>query len=185
MIKIYKIIIISLLLITFNSFSLAANMTVLNAHQFSFTSIDNQTINLSKLKGKVILVVNTASKCGFTSQYEGLQKLHEKYKDKGLVIIGVPSADFANQEFSQISQVKEFTDKEFHITFPLTTIEQVKGKEAHPFYLWANNKSGFVGSPKWNFHKYLIDKNGNFVTWFSSPTKPNSSKIINKIEELL
>ncbi|MDA9818328.1 redoxin domain-containing protein, partial [Flavobacteriaceae bacterium] len=144
-----------------------------------------QSINLSNFKDKVILVVNTASKCGFTPQYEGLQKLHEKYKDKGLVIIGVPSADFASQEFSQISQVKEFTDKEFHITFPLTEIEKVKGKEAHPFYLWANSKSGFIGSPKWNFHKYLIDKNGNFASWFSSPTKPNSPKIIDKIEELL
>jgi len=183
--KIYKITIILLFLITFNSFSLAANMTVSNAHQFSFTSIDGQLINLSDLKGKVVLVVNTASKCGFTPQYNGLQELHEKYKDRGLVIIGVPSSDFANQEFSQISQVKEFTDKEFHVTFPLTEIEKVKGKEAHPFYLWANSKSGFIGSPKWNFHKYLIDKNGNFTAWFSSPTKPNSPKIINKIEELL
>jgi glutathione peroxidase len=162
-----------------------ANMTISNVYQFSFKSINGQSINLSELKDKVILVVNTASKCGFTPQYEGLQKLHEKYKDKGLVIIGVPSADFANQEFSQISQVKKFTDKEFHITFPLTEIEKVKGKEAHPFYLWANNKSGFIGSPKWNFHKYLIDKNGNFAAWFSSPTKPQSPKIINKIEELL
>ena len=183
--KIYKITITLLFLITFNSSSLAENMTVSNAHQFSFTSIDGQLINLSDLKGKAILVVNTASKCGFTHQYEGLQKLYEKYKDRGLVIIGVPSADFANQEFNQISQVKEFTEKEFNITFLLTTIEKVKGKEAHPFYLWANNKSGFIGSPKWNFHKYLIDKNGNFTAWFSSPTKPQSSKIINKIEELL
>lgn len=185
MMKIYKIIVTLLFLMTSNSFSLAANMTISNVYQFSFKSIDGQSINLSELKDKVILVVNTASKCGFTPQYEGLQKLHEKYKDKGLVIIGVPSADFANQEFSQISQVKEFTKKEFHITFPLTTIEKVKGKEAHPFYLWANNHAGFIGSPKWNFHKYLIDKNGNFAAWFSSPTKPQSPKIINKIEELL
>jgi glutathione peroxidase len=185
MMKIYKIIITLLLTITFNSFSLAANMTISNAHQFSFTSIDGQSINLSDFKGKVILVVNTASKCGFTPQYEGLQKLYEKYNNRGLVVIGVPSADFANQEFSQISEVKEFTNKEFEITFPLTEIEKVKRKEAHPFYLWANNKAGFIGSPKWNFHKYLIDKNGNFAAWFSSPTKPGSQKIINKIEELL
>lgn len=182
--KICKIIIL-LSLITFNSFSFAANMTVSNAHQFSFTSIEGQLINLSNFKGKVILVVNTASKCGFTTQYAGLQQLYEKYKEKGLVIIAVPSADFANQEFNKISQVKEFTDKEFNITFLLTTIEKVKGKEAHPFYLWANSKSGFIGSPKWNFHKYLIDKNGNFAAWFSSPTKPQYPKIINKIEELL
>ena len=185
MMKVYKII-ITLLFLTISNFpSFATNMTISNAHQFSFKSVDGLLINLLELKDKVILVVNTASKCGFTPQYEGLQKLHEKYKDRGLFIIGVPSSDFANQEFKQISQVKEFTDKEFHITFPLTEIEKVKGKEAHPFYLWANSKSGFIGSPKWNFHKYLIDKNGNFAAWFSSPTKPQSPKIINKIEELL
>lgn len=183
--KIFKIIITSIFLINFNSFSLAANMTISNAHQFSFTSIDGKKINLSDFQGKTILVVNTASKCGFTPQYEGLQTLYEKYQDKDLVIIGVPSADFANQEFSESSQIKEFTDKEFHITFPITTVEKVKGQDAHPFYLWANNQAGFLGSPKWNFHKYLIDKNGNFVTWFSSPTKPQSAKIINKIEEIL
>ncbi|MDA9817647.1 glutathione peroxidase [Flavobacteriaceae bacterium] len=184
MMKIYKIII--LLILTLNPYSKSmANMTAQNSHQFSFNNIDGTQINLSDLKNKVVLIVNTASKCGFTTQYQGLQQLHEKYKNKGLVIIGVPSADFANQEFSQISQVKEFITKEFHITFPLTTIEKVKGKEAHPFYLWANNKAGFIGSPKWNFHKYLIDKNGNFTAWFSSPTKPNAPKIINKIEELL
>jgi glutathione peroxidase len=183
--KIYKIILTLALLINFNSSSFAANMTISNAYQFSFQAIDGQSIDLSELKGKVILVVNTASKCGFTSQYEGLQKLYKNYKDKGLVVIGVPSADFANQEFSQISQIKEFTDKEFHVTFLLATTAKVKGNDAHPFYLWANNKAGFIGSPKWNFHKYLIDKNGNFSAWFSSPTKPQSQKIINKIEELL
>lgn len=182
--KIYKIIIL-LSLITFDSFGLTVDMTVSNAHQFSFTSIDGKKINLSDFQGKVILVVNTASKCGFTPQYKGLQTLYEKYKDKGLVVIAVPSSDFANQEFSQISQVKEFTKKEFHITFPLTTIAKVKGNKSHPFYLWANNQAGFIGSPKWNFHKYLIDKNGNLASWFSSPTKPQSPKIINKIEELL
>lgn len=162
-----------------------ANMTIKNAHQFSFDNMDGNKINLSDLKNKVVLVVNTASKCGLTPQYKSLQNLHEIYEDKGLVVIGVPSGDFANQEFINISEVKEFTDKKFNITFPLTNISKVKGSEAHPFYLWANNKAGFLGSPKWNFHKYLIDKNGNFAAWFSSTTKPDSQKIINKIEELL
>lgn len=183
--KIYNIILAFLFVFHFNSSSFAANMSMSNAYQFSFTSIDGQSIDLSDYRGKVILVVNTASKCGFTPQYEGLQALHNKYKDKGLVIIGVPSADFANQEFSQLSDVKTFTNNEFHITFPLTTISKVKGNASHPFYAWANNQAGFMGSPKWNFHKYLIDKNGNFAAWFSSPTKPQSAKIINKIEELL
>lgn len=183
--KFYKVILTLFFLLKFNSFSFASDMTISNAHQFSFALIDGKSINLSDLKGKVILIVNTASKCGFTNQYHDLQALHKKYKDKGLFIIGVPSRDFANQEFSQLSQVKKFTDQKFHITFPLTTISKVKGKDAHPFYLWANEKSGFIGSPKWNFHKYLIDKNGNFSAWFSSTTKPTSQKVVTKIEELL
>lgn len=162
-----------------------ANMTIRNAHQFSFDGMDGNKINLSDLKKKVVLIVNTASKCGLTPQYQGLQNLYEKYQDQGLVVIGVPSADFANQEFGQIEQVKEFTNEKFSVTFPLTFISKVKGNNAHPFYLWANNKSGFLGSPKWNFHKYLIDKDGNLATWFASTTKPESEEIINKIEELL
>ena len=170
---------------SFNSSVFAANMTIKNAHYFSFEGIDGKKIYLSNFKGKVILVVNTASKCGLTSQYKDLQELYEKYKNKDLVIIGVPSSDFANQEFNQLSQIKEFTDKEFHLTFPLTTITKVKGDDADPFYLWANDKAGFLGSPKWNFHKYLIDKNGNFSAWFSSSTSPKSKELTNKIEELL
>jgi glutathione peroxidase len=161
-------------------------MTISNAHQFSFKDINgNKSINLSDLKGKVVLIVNTASKCGFTPQYKSLENLYSKYKDKGLEIIAVPSADFGNQEFPINSKVQEFTDKEFNITFPISTISKVKGKDAHPFYIWANNQSGFIGSPKWNFHKYLIDKQGNFASWFSSGTNPGSKKMINKIEELL
>lgn len=182
--KFYKIILTVFFLTNFNSFSFA-NMTIQNAHQFSFDLMDDNKINLLDLKGKVILIVNTASKCGLTPQYQGLQELYEKYKDQGLVIIGVPSADFANQEFSQEQKIKEFTDKNFQITFPLTALNSVKGANAHPFYSWANGQSGLFGSPKWNFHKYLIDKNGNFAGWFASTTKPKSPKIINKIEELL
>jgi glutathione peroxidase len=182
--KFCKTIILLLTILTPYSQSMA-NMTIQNAHQFSFDSIDGNKINLSDLKNKVALIVNTASKCGFTPQYQGLQELHKKYKDKGLVIIGLPSSDFANQEFSQKSQIKEFVDEKFKITFPLTSITKVKGNDAHPFYLWANKKAGFIGSPKWNFHKYLIDKNGNFAAWYSSATKLGSQKITNKIEELL
>lgn len=183
--KFYKILLCLLYPIIFNNSALATNMTTQNAHQFSFDSINGNKINLSDFKGKTLLIVNTASKCGFTPQYQDLQELYDKYKNHGLMIIAVPSADFANQEFSQLSQVKEFTEKKFNITFALTTITKIKGDNSHPFYLWANNKAGFIGSPKWNFHKYLIDKNGNFAAWFSSATKPNSKKIINKIETLL
>ena len=114
-----------------------------------------------------------------------LQRIYEKYQDKGLVVLAVPSADFANQEFATNKQVQDFTEKEFNITFDITSINKVTGDDAHPFYLWANNRFGFFGSPKWNFHKYLIDKNGNLDSWFSSATEPDSDKITNRIEELL
>ena len=162
-----------------------AQMTEKNAYQFSFNGVDNKKINFADFKGKVIMVVNSASKCGFTPQYQGLESLYQKYKDRGLVIIGVPSNDFANQEFAEESEVEKFVEEKFHITFPLTDINKVKGANAHQFYLWANKKAGIFGSPKWNFHKYIIDRDGNLAAWFSSPTKPESQKIINKIEELL
>lgn len=180
--KILAIIIFSLL----NIKNLTAQeMSKLNAHRFSFNSIDGKEISLAKFKNRPILIVNTASKCGFTPQYKSLVKLHKKYKDQGLVIIGVPSADFGNQEFSDKSEVKEFTDEKFNIEFLLTEINHVSGDKAHPFYLWANKEVGFFAAPKWNFHKYLIDKNGNISAWFSSATDPMSSKIQEKIKENL
>jgi glutathione peroxidase len=162
-----------------------ASISAKNAHQFSFNGIDGKKIDLSDYRGKLILVVNTASKCGLTPQYKSLQILYEKYKSRGLVIIGVPSNDFGNQEFGESQQVKDFVHKEFHVTFLLTHVNKVKGENAHPFYLWANNEAGFFASPKWNFHKYLIDKNGNFITWFSSATDPQSKEVIAEIEKNL
>lgn len=157
-------------------------MSVPNAHRFEFQTIEGETIQLRDLKGKAILVVNTASQCGFTPQYADLQKLHESYKEKGLEIIGVPSDNFGGQEFDHNNEVKNFTQKKFETTFPLTVISNVKGKNAHPFYQWANQEAGFLGSPKWNFHKYLIGKDGNLKEWFASSTSPQSKKIIKAIE---
>ncbi|MDX2082520.1 MAG: glutathione peroxidase [Rickettsiales bacterium] len=182
--KIQKIFLLLFLFFLSNQNSLA-QISMQNAYQFSFDGIDGKKINLSDFRGKLILVVNTASKCGFTPQYKGLQNLYEKYKSKGLIIIGVPSNDFGSQEFGKIDQVKDFTQKEFHVTFPLTTINKVSGENAHPFYLWANKQEGFLASPKWNFHKYLIDKNGNLIAWFSSVTEPESGAIIGAIEKNL
>jgi len=182
--KIYKIF-FSLFLFFCASQESLANISSKNAYQFSFSGIDGKKIDLSQYRGKLILVVNTASKCGLTPQYKGLQSLYEKYKSRGLVIIGVPSNDFGSQEFGELQKVKDFTQKEFHVTFPLTEIAKVKGKNAHPFYVWANNEAGFLASPKWNFHKYLIDKNGNFITWFSSATEPQSKEVILAIEKNL
>jgi glutathione peroxidase len=160
-------------------------MAKTDAYSFSFQGCDNTAIKLADFKGKVIMVVNTASFCGFTPQYRALQELHEQYYEQGLRVIAVPSRDFRKQEFSQIEKVVEFARDKFAITFPITKISTVKGNNAHAFYLWANQQAGWLGSPKWNFHKYVIDKQGDFVTWFSSLTKPNSPKVINLIEQQL
>ena len=158
-----------------------------NAYDYNFTSINEEdVINLSDYKGKTIVVVNTASLCGFTYQYEGLQSLYAKYKDEGLIVIGVPSNQFLQEEPGDSKQIKEFCESTFGITFPMTVKNKVKGSDAHPFYKWAKIELGLLaGVPRWNFHKIIIDKNGNAVAGFTPLTKPSSKKFINKIEDLL
>ena len=151
---------------------------------FNIKSISGNIINLKDYKNKVVLVVNTASYCGFTKQYEDLQVLWEKYKSKGLIVLGVPSNTF-NQEKANDKDVKQFCEVNFNIDFPLTTIINVKGKDAHEIYKWAENNYGKAAIPKWNFHKILIDKEGKIIDTFNSFTNPLSKKIIDKIEELL
>ncbi len=151
---------------------------------FNIKSISGDIIDLKEYKNKVILVVNTASYCGFTKQYEDLQVLWEKYKSKGLIVLGIPSNSF-NQEKANDKDVKQFCEVNFNINFPLTTIIDVKGKDAHEIYKWAENNYGKAAIPKWNFHKILIDKEGKIIDTFTSFTNPLSKKIINKIEELL
>ena len=153
-------------------------------YDFSIESIDGQVINLSEYKNKVVLLVNTASYCGFTKQYEDLQELWEKYKSKGLVVFGVPSNSF-NQEKNSNNDVKEFCEVNFNINFPLSSIYEVKGKNAHEIFKWAKDNHGSSAVPKWNFHKILINKSGKVEDTFASFTKPKSNKIINKIEGLL
>ncbi len=157
-----------------------------DAYQFSFKALKNgQELPLSNFEGKVILIVNTASKCGFTNQYEGLEKLYNTYKDRGLVVIGVPCNDFAHQEPGSSEDIGEFCKINYGVSFIMTQKEHVKGKEAHPFYVWAKKTLGFGSAPKWNFHKYLINKQGHLVDYFNTPTKPDSSKMISAIEMLL
>ena len=157
-----------------------------NAYGFSFKTLaGNKELPLADFKDKVLLVVNTASNCGFTKQYEDLQNLYLKYKDKGLVILGIPSNDFGEQEPGNSNEIENFCKVNFGVTFPLASKEIVVGKEAHPFYLWAKEKLGFLSAPKWNFHKYLIDKKGNLIDYFISTTTPNSDKIIKQIEKYL
>lgn len=165
-----------------------AMSTEKNAFDFSFTTIDGAPLPLSKFKGKVLLVVNTASRCGFTPQYEGLQAVYEKYKDKGLMVLGVPSNNFGGQEPGSASEIKEFTHTKFNITFPLTVTTNVTGQDSHPFFQWAKdqNVGGFMNTaPTWNFHKYLINRNGQLMESFSSTTKPESKDITDAIEKAL
>ena len=153
-------------------------------YNFSIESISGEMINFDDFNNKVILVVNTASYCGFTKQYDELQELWEKYKSKGLIVLGIPSNSF-NQEKKEDSDVKEFCELNFNITFPLTTITEVKGDNAHDIFKWAKTNHGKSAIPKWNFYKILINKEGKIEDTFSSFTKPLSNKIINKIEKIL
>ena len=153
-------------------------------YDLEIESINGEIIKLKDYRDKVILIVNTASYCGFTKQYEDLQELWDKYKSKGLIVLGVPSDSF-NQEKKTNSEVKEFCEVNFEINFPLTTITEVKGSDAHEIFKWAENNFGKSAIPKWNFHKILINKQGNVEETYASFTKPTSNKIISKIEEIL
>ena len=151
---------------------------------FKINSISGEQIDLGNYKNKVILVVNTASYCGFTKQYDDLQLLWEKYKSDGLIVLGVPSNSF-NQEKNVDADVKEFCEVNFNIDFPMTTITEVKGENPHELFRWAEKNYGKSAIPKWNFHKILINKEGKIEETYNSFTKPMSKKIISKIESLL
>ena len=153
-------------------------------HDFTIESISGETINLSDYKSKVVLLVNTASKCGFTPQYSGLQKIYERYKNDGLVVLGVPTNDF-NQELSKDSDVKEFCEIRFGVEFPMSSIQPIRGENAHPVYKWIQSNVSVIGQPRWNFHKYLIGKDGKIINWFSSKTSPTSEGLVNQIETAL
>ena len=153
-------------------------------YDISIKSINGNNIDLNKYKRKVILLVNVASFCGFTKQYAGLQNLWNKYKDKGLIVLGVPSQSF-NQEMNREKDIKKFCEVNFNINFPMTSIFDVNGDNAHEIYKWAKINYGRSAIPKWNFHKILINKDGKIEHTFSSFVKPESKKIILKIESLL
>jgi len=156
-----------------------------SAHAFAFTSIDGETLPMAAYAGKVVLVVNTASRCGFTPQYEGLQKLWDAYRDRGLVVLGVPSGDFGGQELATAAEIKQFCEVNFEIDFPLTEKTHVSGDDAHPFYRWAGEELGRAAKPRWNFHKYLVAKDGRLTDWFSTATGPSSERVRNAIEAAL
>jgi len=151
---------------------------------FKIESITGEIIDFKDFKNKTILVVNTASYCGFTKQYEDLQNLWDKYKSKGLIVLGIPSNSFS-QEKKNNDDVKNFCEVNFNINFPLTAITEVKGKNAHAIFKWAKDNYGNSAIPKWNFHKILINKEGMIDDTFASFTNPMSKKIIQKIEQIL
>ena len=155
------------------------------AYDFNFKDLDGSNLNLSDYKEKVIVVVNVASQCGFTSQYEDMQKVWESYQKKGIVMLGVPSNDFGNQEPGNSKDIKNFCEAKFGITFPMTEKVSVKGESAHPFYKWAKKNHGNSAAPKWNFHKIIIGKDGKIKDTFASITNPSSKKFIKAIEEAL
>ena len=178
--SIFFIVIISLL---FNNNSMAEYDKL--ADEFTFNDLDGSKINLKDYNNKVIVVVNVASKCGFTKQYEDLQIIWDKYQSKGLIVLGVPSNDFGAQEPGSNNEIKNFCEAKFGITFPITEKAIVKGDNAHPFYLWAKKNYGRQAVPKWNFHKIIVNKQGKIHDTFASITNPTSKRFISSIEKAL
>ena len=167
----------------FSFFNTAIHASYSNlVYDFAFNGIDGKKIELKDFKNKVIVVVNVASRCGYTPQYENLQKLWTDYEKKDLVIIGVPTNNF-KQEPGSNKEIKDFCETNFGINFPMTEKVDVIGKNAHPFYLWAKKNHGIGAIPKWNFHKIIINKRGKVVDTFASFTKPTSAKFIKRIEK--
>jgi glutathione peroxidase len=156
-----------------------------NAHDCSFTRIDGEALPLAGLEGKVLLVVNTASECGFTPQYADLQRLWEQYRDRGLVVLGVPSNDFGAQEPGEEPAIAQFCSERYAVDFPMTGKVKVIGGDAHPFYRWIAETLGEDAAPRWNFHKYLVDADGELVAMWPSKVEPLSEEVLEAIEDAL
>ncbi len=162
--------------------SFLSEAQAVTAHDFAFPAIDGAEMQLSDYSGKVLLVVNTASQCGFTGQYDDLQQIWQQYRDQGLVVIGVPSNDFGGQEPGSNADIKDFCESNFAIDFPMTEKVVVSGDHAHPFYAWAKTQLGEASRPRWNFHKYIVGRDGRALDWFSSMTNPSSKKLRKAVE---
>jgi len=160
-------------------------MSADSAHAFTFKSLEGKPMPLSQYAGKPMVIVNTASKCGFTPQYKGLEALWQANRDKGLVVLGVPSNDFGGQEPGSHDEIKSFCELRFGVDFPLTEKVAVTGADAHPLFKWIAGKTGFLGRPHWNFYKYLIGPDGSFVDWYSSITAPDSGKFTKAVDKLM
>lgn len=156
-----------------------------NAHGFSFSTIDGAPLPLAGFRGKPVLLVNTASFCGYTPQYADLEALHQRFAARGLVVLGVPSNDFGAQEPGTAAEIKTFCSTNYHVTFPLAAKVHVIGGETHPLYRWIEAELGEAGVPRWNFHKYLIAPDGSLAGAWPSAVKPQAPEIVQEIEQLL
>ena len=182
----FNIILIIFISLTFTKYVNAeTTINEMNFYDFKIEDIQGEEISLDIYKGKTILLVNVASNCGFTNQYGDLQNLWEKYKEKNLIVLGVPSNQFGNQEPGSNSEIKNFCEVNFNVNFPMTSKYDVKGENAHDIYKWAKATFGNKAVPKWNFHKILIDKNGKVHDTFVSFTNPMSQKVLSEIEKIL
>jgi len=157
--------------------ALPAKGNAMNAHDFVFRSIDGAAMPLREFAGHPILIVNTASECGFTPQYTGLQALWEKERSHGLIVLGVPSNDFGGQEPGREAEIKAFCELNYGIDFPMTEKQKVIGPDAHPFYRWVGEVLGADMTPRWNFHKYLIDPEGDIVASWPSRVTPGAPEL--------
>ena len=176
---------IIILIVTFNFNIKIYSMENKKLYDIEIESITGETISLNKYKGKTILLVNVASNCGFTKQYADLQNLWEKYREKDLIVIGMPSNQFGGQEPGSNTEIKDFCETNFNINFLMTSKQDVKGENAHEIYKWAKISYGKSAVPKWNFHKILINNEGIIVDTFASFTNPMSKKVVLKIEKIL
>jgi len=156
-----------------------------NAHDHEFTRIDGARLPLADFKGKAVLIVNTASECGFTPQYADLQRLWEQYRDRNLVVLGVPSNDFGAQEPGDEGAIAAFCSERYAVDFPMTQKVAVIGANAHPFYRWIAESIGEDAAPRWNFHKYLVGGDGELVAMWPSKVEPQSTTVTDAIEAAL
>lgn len=157
----------------------------MSAHDFHFKGIEGDPIPLSRFDGRPVMIVNTASECGFTPQYADLQALWQRYRDRGLVVLGVPSNDFGAQEPGSEAEIRAFCQTSYGVDFPMSAKESVIGPVAHPFYRWVVEEAGEAAAPRWNFHKYLIGPDGELAGLWPSKVKPLDPEITGAIEELL
>ena len=156
-----------------------------DAYQFEFRSLDGNTLPLSAWRGHPVLVVNTASYCGYTPQYRDLEALWQRYRDRGLIVLGVPSNDFGQQEPGSAAEIRQFCETNYQVDFPLAEKCRVVGAAAHPFYRWVAAALGEAGTPRWNFHKYLVGPDGELAGAWPAQVRPGDAAITDEIERAL